>query len=106
MHENSFWFYLLCKEYLFTFTICKSFDKEEKNFHLFIFKDFTFNIEDIYNAQLPGNYGNNHRPSSVTLEKEQLEKFNQMSAFYDKYESILGQVRLIDCCRFLIIRLI
>ncbi len=55
-------------------------------------KDFTFNIEDIYNAQLPGNYGNNHRPSSVTLEKEQLEKIHQMSAFYDKYESILGQV--------------
>jgi hypothetical protein len=54
----------------------------------------TFNIEDIYNAQIPNNYGNNHRPSSVTLEKAQLEKFNEMSAFYEKYESILGQVLL------------
>ncbi len=64
---------------------------------MFILKEFTFNIEDIINAQLPGNYGNNHRPSSVTLEKEQLEKLNQMSVFYEKYESILGQVQSIDC---------
>jgi hypothetical protein len=28
------------------------------------------------------------------LEKAQLEKFNEMSACYDKYESILGQVLL------------
>ena len=27
------------------------------------------------------------------LEKAQLERFNEMSAYYDKYESILGQVR-------------
>jgi len=62
----------------------------------------TFNIEDIYNAQIPNNYGNNHRPSSVTLEKAQLEKFNEMSAFYEKYESILGQVLIY---RYLMIKL-
>ena len=50
-------------------------------------------MEDLYNSQLPVNYGNHHRASSVLLEKEQLEKFNEISACYDKYESILGQVK-------------
>ena len=61
---------------------------------MFIFKELTFNIEDIYNSQTPNNYGNNHRPSSVMLEKAQLEKFQEMSAWYEKYESILGQVHI------------
>lgn len=52
----------------------------------------SFNIEDLYNAQLPANYGNHHRASSVVLEKAQLEKLNEISACYEKYESILGQV--------------
>jgi hypothetical protein len=54
----------------------------------------TFNIEDIYNARTPNHHGNTHRPSSVMLEKAQLEKFNEMSVCYEKYESILGQVLL------------
>ena len=44
------------------------------NVLIFYLKDMNFNIEDIYNSQLPINYGANHRPSSVTLEKVQLEK--------------------------------
>ncbi len=52
----------------------------------------TFTIEDIYNAQVSNDYRNTHRPSSVALEKTQLEKINEMSACYEKYESILGQV--------------
>jgi hypothetical protein len=52
----------------------------------------TFTIEDIYNAQISNDYQNTHRPSSVALEKTQLEKINEMSACYEKYESILGQV--------------
>ena len=62
------------------------------NFFVPILKDSVFNIDDIYNAQLPDNYKNSHRPSSVMLEKAELEKFQQISACYDKYESILGQV--------------
>lgn len=54
-------------------------------------------MEEFYKTQVSDNPGNNHRPSSVLLEKEQLEKIQQMSAYYEKYESILGQVRLIEC---------
>jgi hypothetical protein len=43
---------------------------------------------------MPNKHGNNHRPSSVLLEKAQLEQFNEMSACYEKYESILGQVHI------------
>ena len=50
-------------------------------------------MEELYNAQLPANYGNQHRASSVLLEKEQLEKLQEISACYEKYESILGQVK-------------
>ncbi|CAF5155038.1 unnamed protein product [Rotaria sp. Silwood1] len=54
--------------------------------------DFNFNIEDIYNAQTPNSYGDTHRPSSVMLEKAEMQKFKEISAYYEKYESILGQV--------------
>ena len=59
-----------------------------------IFKEFNFNIEDIYNAQMPYDYGTNHRSSAVIHEKAQLEKLQEISACYDKCESILGQVLL------------
>lgn len=59
--------------------------------------DFNFTIEDIYNAQTPNSYGNVHRPSSVLLEKAQMEKFKEISACYEKYESILGQIHLEMC---------
>ena len=49
-------------------------------------------MEELYNTQLSINPRNNHRPSSVILEKEQLERLHQISAYYQKYESILGQV--------------
>ncbi|CAF2328061.1 unnamed protein product [Rotaria sp. Silwood2] len=61
--------------------------------------DFNFNIEDIYNAQTPSSYGNNHRPSSVMLEKAELQKFKEISACYEKYESILGQIHL-EMCKY------
>lgn len=61
--------------------------------------EFSFNIEDVFNGQLPVNYENMHRGSSVTLEKAQLEKLTAMSAFYDKYESILGQIHL-EMCKY------
>lgn len=50
-------------------------------------------MEDLCNSEIPNNYGSKHRPSSVMLEKAQLEKLNEISAYYDKYESILGQVQ-------------
>lgn len=53
-------------------------------------------MEELYNTHLSINPRNTHRPSSVILEKEQLDKLHQMSIYYEKYESILGQVRLID----------
>jgi len=61
--------------------------------------DMSFNMEDLYNAQLPTNYENHHRASSVLLEKEQLEKLTEISACYEKYESILGQIHL-EMCKY------
>ncbi|CAF5010083.1 unnamed protein product, partial [Rotaria sp. Silwood1] len=59
--------------------------------------DFNFNIEDIYNAQTPNSYGDTHRPASVMLEKAEMQKFKEISAYYEKYESILGQIHLEMC---------
>ncbi|CAF1099064.1 unnamed protein product [Rotaria sordida] len=58
---------------------------------------FNFNMEDLYNAQTPNNYGDSHRPSSVMLEKTEMRKFEETSAGYEKYESILGQIHLEMC---------
>ncbi|CAF4226960.1 unnamed protein product, partial [Rotaria magnacalcarata] len=59
------------------------------NYYSHSHSDLTFNIEDIYNAQTPTSYGNNHRPSSVMLEKAEMEKFQQITACYEKYENSL-----------------
>ncbi|CAF0909171.1 unnamed protein product [Adineta steineri] len=69
------------------------------NYYARSHSELTFNIEDIYNAQTPNNYANNHRPSSVILEKANLGKFHEMSACYEKYESILGQIHL-EMCKY------
>ncbi|CAF0781899.1 unnamed protein product [Rotaria sordida] len=62
------------------------------------YSDFNFNIEDLYNAQTPGSYGDTHRPSSVMFEKVEMQKFKEeISAYYEKYESILGQIHLEMC---------
>ncbi|CAF4195513.1 unnamed protein product, partial [Rotaria sordida] len=59
--------------------------------------DFNLNMEDLYNAQTPNSYGDSHRPSSVMLEKIEMRKFEETSASYEKYESILGQIHLEMC---------
>ncbi|CAF1021842.1 unnamed protein product [Didymodactylos carnosus] len=56
------------------------------------FHELTFNIEDVYHAA-------NRRASSVILEKVELDKFQEMSIFYEKYESILGQIHL-EMCKY------
>lgn len=72
----------------------------ERLFFFSFEKEFSFNIEDVFNGQLSENYENMHRGSSVVLEKAQLEKLVAMSAFYDKYESILGQVNIRKYTKF------
>ncbi|CAF2150474.1 unnamed protein product [Rotaria magnacalcarata] len=74
-----------------------SLNSPSPNYYSHSHSDLTFNIEDIYNAQTPTSYGNNHRPSSVMLEKAEMEKFQQITACYEKYESILGQIHLEMC---------
>jgi len=72
----------------------------ERLFFFSFEKEFSFNIEDVFNGQLSENFENMHRGSSVVLEKAQLEKLVAMSAFYDKYESILGQVNIRKYTKF------
>ncbi|CAF4949387.1 unnamed protein product [Rotaria sp. Silwood1] len=59
--------------------------------------NLNLNIEDLYNAQTPNSYGDSHRPSSVMLEKFEMQKVEEMPACYEKYESILGKIHLEMC---------
>lgn len=58
----------------------------------FIQKEFSFKVEELFKTQIPDNFENNHRPSSVFLEKALMISFDK------KYESILGQVFLTVYC--------
>jgi len=61
------------------------------NIYLRSQSEFSLKVDEIYKAQIPNNYENNHRSSSVFLEKALMESLDE------KYESILGQIHLEIC---------